>query len=511
MISICDCNGGVLTSKDGDIKITIPEGAIMNGEVVKFYIAVSLYGPFVLPCQANLVSPYYWIGVNRSYHFQKPINVKFEHFAVVTDPLHYSLLTCEDNDELYSMQPVDYDLDFTVQDDISLCSFQTSHFCSYCLFCNANQIPINKISVLYLRQKHMQHSNPYTVEIWFTLAGTMCKNRYEKLYKRKDMMLDESYVYFDVSCDKNSASYFTLDYNENIVGWLIRHNLPKRIDTKRINFFNYYKNSEELLAHEECSLFPPRFVLKIVKDLECNKHLVTAVEVTLYNTEDMKTPSCPYNLFVPVPVQENNSTNVPLVIQHNCNNNEPELRDLLKYSPKLFKHWEEVALYLGIPIESINEININHQNDVRRKCLAMFETWRQRATSLCWCHFIQALHDVGLHNVALEAQVHLSPVTDEQHLEANIHVLNNYILSIKNKRCLRLFILALLPADCAIKIIVFIETKGKSKIENAAMICDRLLQEGDPKWSTVCFALEAADCDDLSNDIKVNILKDGKF
>ena len=85
-VSICDHNGGILTSKDGNIRLNIPEGAIKDGDLVVFYFVICLYGPFILPshCQADLASPYYWIGVTRSYHFQKPIEVEFEHYAVVT-------------------------------------------------------------------------------------------------------------------------------------------------------------------------------------------------------------------------------------------------------------------------------------------------------------------------------------------------------------------------------------------------------------------------------------------
>ena len=120
----CDHNGRVLTSKDGDLKLTIPEGAIKEGDLVTLSLASDLYGPFVLPSkrQADVVIPYYWIGVSGSYHFQKPVQVEFQHFAVVTacDPSHYQLLCCEDDDESYTMQPaVSCNPKFIVQDDIS--------------------------------------------------------------------------------------------------------------------------------------------------------------------------------------------------------------------------------------------------------------------------------------------------------------------------------------------------------------------------------------------------------
>ena len=103
----CDHNGGVVTSEHGDLTLTIPKGAIKEGDVVTFSIASDLYRSFVLPSnhQVDLVSPYYWIRVSGSYHFHKPVQVEFEHFAVVTacDPSHYQLLSCEDDDKSYIM------------------------------------------------------------------------------------------------------------------------------------------------------------------------------------------------------------------------------------------------------------------------------------------------------------------------------------------------------------------------------------------------------------------------
>ena len=192
----CDHNGGVLTSEHGDLKLTIPKGAIKDGDVVTFSIASYLYGPFVLPAsnsQASLVSPYYWIGVSESYRFQKPVQVEFEHYAVVTacDPSHYQLLTCEDDDESYTMRPVDYDLDFTMQGDISLCTFETSEFCSYCLYHGCKDPVINRIAAIYLKTRDFQYSNRFTVEIWFSLPISYCIQRNKELYTQEDMI----YIY----------------------------------------------------------------------------------------------------------------------------------------------------------------------------------------------------------------------------------------------------------------------------------------------------------------------------
>ena len=245
----CDHNGGVLTSKYGDIKITVPNGAIDHADFVKFYIATDLYGPFCLPsqCQSNLVSPYYWIGVTASYRFLKPVKVEFEHYAVIKDPSHYQLLSCEDDDESYTMRPAgDIDLDLTVRDGTSLCAFVTHHFCSYCLYCHPDQVPTTQIGAFFLKPKDFQ--NHFKVEIWFSLRFALCIKRIKELYKSR-YILDTSQG-FEASCDKDSVNYFELKYSEKTDGWTVKHSLTTIVQTKKINFYNDYKTMKDLEANE---------------------------------------------------------------------------------------------------------------------------------------------------------------------------------------------------------------------------------------------------------------------
>ena len=90
MLHTCDYNGGILMSKDGSIKITVPKGAIRRGDLVMFATATDLFASFILPskCHTYLASPYYWIGVTGLYHFQIPLEVVFQHFGAC-DPSHY--------------------------------------------------------------------------------------------------------------------------------------------------------------------------------------------------------------------------------------------------------------------------------------------------------------------------------------------------------------------------------------------------------------------------------------
>ena len=284
----CGHNGGVLTSKYGDLKLTIPEGAIRHGDLVIFCIGTGLYGPFTLPSkfQADLASPYYWIGVSGPYPFQKPIQVEFEHFGAC-DPSHYQLLCCEDDDESYTMQPVDYELRFSVRDKIARCTFETSHCCSYCLYHKCKDLMMNRIAAICLKSNNFQKLKQFATEVWFSFPISLCLNKNEELYTQKDMVLDKDFSYiFEASCDKNSTSYFTLAYHQNVNGWDVKHARSTKVETKEINFYSYYTDVEWLKAIEDKGFFPQRFALTVTKKPECSTDLNTEITITLHNNEE---------------------------------------------------------------------------------------------------------------------------------------------------------------------------------------------------------------------------------
>ena len=438
----CDHNGGVISSKDGDLRLTIPKGAIEIGNLVTFFIATNLYGPFVLPskCKADLASPYYWIGVNGSYHFQKPVKVEFEHFAVVTacDPSHYQLLTCEDDDESYTMQVVKYDLDFTMQGDLSLCTFETYKFCSYCLYHGCKDPVINRVAAIYLKEKDFKYSNDFTVQIWFSLPISYCIQRNKELYTKQNMVLDEiCSCNFETSCDKSSTNFFTLTYDTEISGWYLSHARSTKIETKCINFYNYYTDTKELKANEDVSLFPPRFIVYVRKKHIYNTELDTNIMVTLCKAEEKPGDPIPFNLLVPKSATVKKTItaqrqSLPSFSEHQCDENKPELKELVNYSKHITYIWKTIALHLKISAHRIDIINIDFKDSVELKCYEMFKTWLQSDDSSCWCHFAQALRTAGSHKIADEvATRHLkqcsksisaavSPIVNVAENEANI-------------------------------------------------------------------------------------------
>ena len=371
--------------------------------------------------------------------FKKPVQVEFEHFAAVTacDPSHYQLLCCEDDDESYTMQPVDNDLSFRVQNNIALCTFQTYHFCVYCLSHNHEEPVINRIGAYFLKPKNFQNLNQFTVEIWFSFPSSKCVKRNEELFTKKGMILDTECSYiFEVSSDENSTNCFTLSYDRNVNGWHVNHK-DSIIETKKVNFYNYFTEKEELKQHEERSLFPPCFTVNIRNTEHTNAtNLDLNVIVTLCNNikERKSLQTATMNLSVPLPVTaiEDSSggskqhSYASSIGYHDCDKNTATLPNLIKYSKNVTHHWKEIAIQMDIHKEKVDKIDLDYL-DIQDKYHAMFSAWLEKKTLPCWCKFIQALYTVGLESVAEEAKRHLILLesTDVKVDEGNSEVIHD--------------------------------------------------------------------------------------
>ena len=302
--------GRTIISKNGDVKVVVPEGAIKVGDSVTFHIATNPYGPFVLSTKGNLVTPYYWIGVSESYNFRKQVQIDFEHFAAPShfatlakcdslrftaidkyDSSCFQLLSCEDDDKSYTMRPVDCSLGVKSQGDRSFFTYNTRNLCSYCVLYKHGEDPvINRISVFCLKQRNYQYLDDFRVEIWFSFPNGSCKKRNEELYTKKGMILDDDCSHiFEASCDANSKGYFRFDYIKNLNGWFLSHSMSEKIQTRKINFYNNCTDEEDLRTCEEHSLYPPRFVFHVKKTPECTSDLDTDIKITLTDENECKT------------------------------------------------------------------------------------------------------------------------------------------------------------------------------------------------------------------------------
>ena len=524
MLHTCDYNGGILMSKDGSIKITVPKGAIRRGDLVMFATATDLFASFILPskCYTSLASPYYWIGVTGLYHFQVPVEVVFQHFGAC-DPSHYQLLCCEDDDESYTMQPVDYELSFKLQGGTLWCTFQALQLCSYCLHHGCSDPMINKIGVYYLKPKNFHCLDFFTVEIWFSFPISHCSERNRKLFSNRNMILDAGCSYiFEASCEESSGTYFSLEYAEKVDGWQIDHSLSKKIPTKRVNFYKYYTSAAELEASEEDSSFPPRFIVNVVKNYDCTTNLNTNIIVTLHNNEDNE--SIKFKLFVPLSMTAQSFTSEtvtntkdskkqtspsPNINYHHCDNNRPKLTDLVKYKTNISARWKEIALNLGIPEDKVSTINTDNPN-VADKCYDMFKMWLDTTVSACWCHLIQALcaRDVSLHKVAEEVKLHLkydSTSTASPGINYDLHQLTMFLKDIPERK-LNYFITRILPKASAATVIKDIRSSRGSKEDNINKVCEEFLKQEDPSMTKIHRALKEAECDDLADYVEMCFL-----
>ena len=180
------------------------------------------------------------------------------------------------------------------------------------------------------------------------------------------MKVDLSYI-FNISCEKNSKSFFTLKYDELIDGWNMDNSLSTEIHAKEVNFYNSYTNAADLQASEESSSFLPRFIINIIKRSKCTKDLNQIINVTLYNEDGIQSKHIQFTLFVSVSALtlRNGSytpkeNDVPSIDSHHCDENKPEFKDLQLYYKSISTMWKEIALLLEIDENSICTIDIDY-------------------------------------------------------------------------------------------------------------------------------------------------------
>ena len=142
----CDHRGRQFKNEEHDITVTIPEGAIPEGLVVHFELAVAIIGPFNFSGSRRPISPILWMCPQETFEFQKPFTITLPHFLTEAKPedlenvafskaTEYCYYTNPDGEHLYDFK-THPDADkphFFSEDGVNYGSFQTSHCCLYCL------------------------------------------------------------------------------------------------------------------------------------------------------------------------------------------------------------------------------------------------------------------------------------------------------------------------------------------------------------------------------------------
>ena len=126
------CKGGKFTSPHS-YSLTIPKGAIKDGESVKIktgIMAYGPYGPFKCPENVTIVSPIVWFESEPEVYFSNPAVLKIQHCS--SDRQHIGVLKGHHDaaSELFQIDKVDVKKDTDSEDYVALL---IDHFCVYCL------------------------------------------------------------------------------------------------------------------------------------------------------------------------------------------------------------------------------------------------------------------------------------------------------------------------------------------------------------------------------------------
>ena len=176
-----ETEGGKLLINEHCVTITVPRGAIAEGDKVEIKAAASLIGPYIIPKGFYPVSAYVWVGAD--YMFKKQIQVQIEHHVMLSRPedvLQLSILTACTQDRvtggngqiMYEMHEATHQPQCKVNE--SICIYSTDHFCSNCLAKKCIKIP-DKIVVYHMLPRLFESESTFSSEICFCYDLGLCK------------------------------------------------------------------------------------------------------------------------------------------------------------------------------------------------------------------------------------------------------------------------------------------------------------------------------------------------
>ena len=88
----CDHNGLNYVIEGHDITLTIPEGAVAEGEKVHFEVGVAMYGPFHRQANIQPVSPILWFHIVEGVKLNKQCALILPHCCTQIDQLYFAIV-----------------------------------------------------------------------------------------------------------------------------------------------------------------------------------------------------------------------------------------------------------------------------------------------------------------------------------------------------------------------------------------------------------------------------------
>ena len=133
----CDHSGCDYTIEGHDITVTIPEGAVAEGEKIHFEVGVAMYGPFIFPDNTQPISPILWLRqLEEDTQLRRCCQLVLPHcykglesiasrgpgennvFFATVDHNSSKHISIDVNGELlYSLQEWENDVDFDINDN----------------------------------------------------------------------------------------------------------------------------------------------------------------------------------------------------------------------------------------------------------------------------------------------------------------------------------------------------------------------------------------------------------
>jgi len=291
-----DHNGGELESEYGDIKLVLPKDAIRKGDLVEIQVAASLFSDDQFTFQSThdiseLTSPFCWVGA--SYLFLKAVHVEIEHVADISNPENYSLLTCGDNTDLV-MRPVSHPYRFEIlESHKSLCTFETTHFCSYCVKYKHKEKKAKKEAkamrkiALYAFQSEVNNGE-IMIKLYFLIPLSRCIKRLKKV--QKDLKRKQVYcgMFYKVSY-KDNRYYFTMSHDSRVQGWQIKSSKFDKVEVDEVAVFKKKHGTKiSLKQAEDDELYPLSLCMSIDPSKRDTDELKFDICVELHKNKSIK-------------------------------------------------------------------------------------------------------------------------------------------------------------------------------------------------------------------------------
>ena len=144
-----DTYGGEYKNVDHDISLSIPEGAVADGEMIHMEVAVALYGPFHFSDGKRPISPILWLCIQEDIALLKPISIVLPHMLVnltredvanfgiqIAKADHREYVTTTPGKREYVFKPHSAAMELTSTQERGYVTIKTDHFCFICLEMN---------------------------------------------------------------------------------------------------------------------------------------------------------------------------------------------------------------------------------------------------------------------------------------------------------------------------------------------------------------------------------------